>query len=278
MTVNVARRTRRRATSTPAAPMVAPGESMTIGEIDQTVFDCPSCTRPLALGSKRCPGCRTRLVGGVALSRVSGFVAAGLAIGLLAGGGAGYVLGVTQGVTSGGSPVASGPPIVVAPSAGPSTAPAASATPSVAPSSGASDGITPTSRAALIQAIGANDRLAVDRAALVAVLAEPTFDASAAARVFRAISADTVYAQQLAERVLTWPGASAVGTEMATFYGRVHDIAAEALVASVRNERAYRTAATAMAAQLSRLPAMDAAVRSAATSAGVDLPASSATP
>lgn len=277
MTVNVARRTRRRATSAPTGSMVAPGESMTIGEIDQTVFDCPSCTRPLALGSKRCPGCGTRLVGGVAMSRVSTFVASGLAIGLLAGGGAGYVLGVTQGAASGGSPGTSGAPVVVAPSAGPSATPTASTT-TAAPSSGSDEGITPMSRAAMIQAIGANDRLAADRAALVAVLAEPTFDASAAARVFRAISADSVYAQQLADRILMWPGASAVGTEMATFYGRIHDIAAEALVASVRNERAYRSAAAAMATQLARLPALDAAVRSAATSAGVILPASSPTP
>ena len=39
--------------------------SIAIGEIDQTIFDCPSCSRPLALGDRRCPGCRTRLLHGV---------------------------------------------------------------------------------------------------------------------------------------------------------------------------------------------------------------------
>lgn len=258
--------------------MVAPGESMAIGEIDQTVFDCPSCTRPLALGAKRCPGCGTRLVGGVALSRVFTFVVSGLAVGLLTGGGAGYVLGVTQGAASAGTSGTSGAPVAVLPSVAPSVAPTPSAMPSAAPSSGNGEGITPMSRAAMIQAIGANDRLAADRDALVAVLAEPAFDASAAARVFRTLSADSVYAQQLADRMLTWPGAASVGTEMATFYQRVHDIAAEALVASVRNDGAYRAAASAMAAQLRGLPALDAALRSAATSAGVVLPASSPTP
>lgn len=280
MTVNVARRTRRRSPSAATPPMVAPGESMTIGEIDQTVFDCPSCTRPLALGSRRCPGCGTRLVAGVALSRVRGFVAAGLVIGLLAGGGTGYLLGVIQAAGSAG-PGGNGAPIVVLPSPAASGVPA-SATPSAPPAAGPSaaggDAITPASRAAMIQAVGANDRLAADRAALLAVLAEPTFDASAAARVFRTISADSVYGQQLASRIVTWAGAGEVGSEMAAFYGRVHDIAGEALVASVRNERAYRVAAAAMTAQLGGLPALEAAVRSAATGAGVVLPAPSPAP
>ena len=51
-------------------PNGASSESLAIGEIDQTVFDCPRCSRPLAVGTRRCPGCRTRLMAGVPLPGV----------------------------------------------------------------------------------------------------------------------------------------------------------------------------------------------------------------
>jgi hypothetical protein len=98
MTVNVARRTRRRATppappsinSTPTPqpapePVYTSADTFRIGEIEQTVFDCPNCRRPLALGARRCPGCQTRLVNGVVLTKVGMFVAGGLTIGIVAG-------------------------------------------------------------------------------------------------------------------------------------------------------------------------------------------------
>ena len=98
MTVDAARRSRRR---TPVAgrdsePYIAPATSIAIGEIGQTIFECPSCARPLALGVGRCPGCGTRLVRGVALGKASAFIAIGLAVGLLAGAGAGLAFGLTH--------------------------------------------------------------------------------------------------------------------------------------------------------------------------------------
>jgi hypothetical protein len=315
MTVNAARRTRRRTPaasapeielapalelvpeSTPASrrapmpapafrptpasaftPRMVPGDSLTIGEINQTVFDCPVCSRPLALGAGRCPGCSTRLVNGVRLSKASAFVAAGLAIGLLAGAGAGFLIGSGQaaaapaaGLMPLASPAESGDPIVASVAPSPSaTAVPATPTPSADPGSGSS--ITPAARAALIQVIGANDQLTVARSELQSALASRIFDASDVARILRSVSADSVQAEQLAIRVAAWSGSAAVGSQLGAFYGTIHDAAAEALVASVQNSAAYRTAATSMVGLLADIPAIDAAVRSVAAEAGVTVP------
>src|SRR4029079_19837812 len=96
MTVNAVRRARRRPVPPLAEENGPSSESLAIGEIDQTVFDCPRCSRPLAVGTRRCPGCRTRLMAGVPLSRASGFVAVGLAVGLAVGGAGGAAFGLNQ--------------------------------------------------------------------------------------------------------------------------------------------------------------------------------------
>ena len=64
----------------------SPHEALAIGQDEQEIFNCPGCGRPLALGTRRCPGCRTLLVMEVRLRRVARFVGLGLAIGLVAGG------------------------------------------------------------------------------------------------------------------------------------------------------------------------------------------------
>ena len=269
-----------------AAPMrrlpVAPGSSLSIGEIDQTVFDCPSCARPLALGTHRCPGCGTHLVRGVTLSKASVFVAAGLAIGLLVGGGAGFLFG-------GGAGAAAAPIVAADPSSSPagsgaarSAAPGASATPTatvVDPSSTPppppSD-IPPVTRSALVQVAATNDRLAASGAELRAVLAARPFDASAVAQVLRSISADSVFAEQLAGRVAAWPASAELGAGLSAFYDAVHETAASGLVASVQNAAAYRSAATKMLDLLDGMAAIDAALQAVADSAGVALPAATA--
>src|SRR5918995_869263 len=62
-------------------------EPVAIGASDQHIFLCPNCTRPLAVGVSRCTGCGTRLVAGVPLLRVGGFVGLGLVVGMVVGGG-----------------------------------------------------------------------------------------------------------------------------------------------------------------------------------------------
>ena len=59
--------------------------TIAIGASDAQIFDCPACDRPLAVGTSRCPGCRTRLIGGIRATRAAGFVATGLMVGLIVG-------------------------------------------------------------------------------------------------------------------------------------------------------------------------------------------------
>lgn len=281
MTVDAARRTRRRAPAVNAPPpeMIAPPTSLAIGELDQTIFECPSCSRPLALGARRCPGCRTRLVAGVTLGKASGFVAVGLAVGMLAGAGGGLVFGFSHGSvaaapvgalpvsgqngggTNGGGTNGGGVATVTAPTATP------------APTPTATIAIPPVTASALTQVIATNGRLAADRAALKAALAARAFDPSAVAQTLRAISAESIFGEQLAGHLTGWSGSSAVGEQLATFYGAVHDAAANGLLSSVRNQAAYRSAATAMIRLLDGLSTLDVDVRAVADAAGVDLAA-----
>ncbi len=91
MTVDVARRRTRK-------PKIASvSESLAIGEIDQTVFACPACARPLALGARHCPGCGTRLILGVQAQRASLFVGLGLVGGIVLSG----LLGATASALDG---------------------------------------------------------------------------------------------------------------------------------------------------------------------------------
>ncbi|HUQ79264.1 MAG TPA: hypothetical protein VM427_10405 [Patescibacteria group bacterium] len=258
-------------------PRVVPGDSMTIGEVDQVVFDCPACSRPLAVGARRCPDCSAHLVNGVLLKKASVFVAVGLALGLVAGAGGGPLLGLgAPAVGPGTGPAAAGGPVVAgaASSARPSTAPS---TPSG--SIGDTPGsIPPATRAALLQTAGSNDRLTSARADLAGALAAATFDASDVARILRSVSADSVQAGQLATRIAAWRGSKGVGTRLAAFYDTIHVAAADSLVASVRNVGAYRAAATTMIGLLAGIAGVDTDIRTAAASLGVVIPAAAPAP
>ena len=284
MTVNVARRGRRRdsmsgasATGTSEANPL-PGESMTIGEIDQTVFDCPNCRRPLALGARRCPGCGTRLINGTPLGKASVFVVGGLTLGLLLGVGGGFVVGSSR--VAAGAPAASAAPgagggglgrASAGPSIRASAAPAATPVPVTA--------MPPVTRSSLAQALATNRRLAAAASDLrSAVNASSVFDASAVAQTLRMISAESLFGSQMASNVAAWTGSSALGTELGTFYGSAHDIASNGLDASVRNAAAYRATAISMIRLLDGINVIDAAVRAGAAAAGVTLPEPSAAP
>jgi hypothetical protein len=282
MAVNAARRARRQsAASTPEA-IGGPVEKLAIGEIDQTVFDCPTCSRPLALGVHRCPGCGTRLAMGVPLSKVSVFVLVGLMVGFLAGGGAGLLVGLTRPATAvSTTPVGVAPSVVpVASSITGSTGnvpfPSAAAVPSSAPTSGT--GMPTSIQAALLQASTMNGRFATDGSALREILAAHSFDASAVAQTIRSMSADSLYASQVAQRLSVWPDTGAIGGELATSYERIHEIAEDALVASVRNDAAYRAAARDMLTELAAVRALEAQVAEIAAANGVTLPGASSAP
>lgn len=267
MTVNVARRTRRRDAAPAGADQAG---SLAIGEIDQTVFDCPRCARPLALGTSRCPGCRTRLVQGIPLSTAATIASIALAFGILAGAGGGYLFGRQ---TAAGAPAGGG---VVAAAGGPGTsarpAPTNAPSPTPAPTASPTEaGIPPAARAALTQAVATNARLAAGAEALEAALRSRVFDAPAVVRTLRAMSADSVYGEQLAARLAAWPGSADAADALSALYETVHETAAEALLASVKNGAAYRAAARTMLDDLAGLPATDAVLREIAAANGVSL-------
>lgn len=270
MTVNVARRTGRG----DAAPAGAEhAKSLAIGEIDQTVFDCPRCARPLAIGTGRCPGCQTRLAQGIPLSTAATIASIALAFGVLVGAGGGYLFG--RQAASGATPAGSGAAATVgdASSSAPSAPTAATPFPSHVPTaSPATDpGIPPATRAALSQAVATNARLAAGAEALGAALRARVFDAPAVVRTLRAMSADSVYGEQLAARLATWSGSAEAADALSALYETVHENAAEALLASVRNGAAYRAAARTMLDDMAGLAATDAALRELAAAYGVTL-------
>jgi hypothetical protein len=280
MTVNAARRPRRRTVKpTPEPVAIAPVGSYAIGEINQTVFDCPQCSRPLAVGTRRCPGCRTRLVLGVPLSKATIFAAVGLAMGIAVGSVGGVVFAATQMIPAAVPAPAPTAAPVVGPSAGtvtrPTTAPVASMPPP-SPATGTDTGMPPLARSALVQAITVNEQLAGASGALRAALATAPFDASGVAEILRSISADAVYGADLADRVSGWPDSASIGTDLSGVYGAIHDSATNTLVASVRNTGAYRDGARAMVALLAKVAPVDARARDLATDQGVILPEATA--
>jgi hypothetical protein len=274
MTVNAARRPRRRAAAPPPEPIVVPAESIAIGEIDQTVFDCPACGRPLAMGTRRCPGCKTRLIIGVPMSKAAVIAAGGLVVGLLVGGATGAVFGFLS------RPVVVTPAPVVLPSVAPvgGASGGTLATPVPIPSAPTGGGSTGAgampaiARSALTQAVTVNDHLGAASSSLSVALAASSFDPSDVAQILRAISAESVYGEQLAAKVASWSDSAALGQRLTGLYGAIHDTAGEGLLASVRNEAAYRKSARTMVTLLAGLRSVDAELRALAEANGVTLP------
>ncbi|HEX5825607.1 MAG TPA: hypothetical protein VFY18_14205 [Candidatus Limnocylindrales bacterium] len=266
MTVNAARRTRRRTSVPKPEPIVAPTESLAIGEINQTVFDCPKCARPLAIGVSRCPGCGTRLVLGIPLAKVSIFVSGGVAIGIAVGAVFSFGLGIGRAVAATPPATTSLPSQPTVPAGG---GPTATPTPTTVPGTGGTTDMPPITRSALTQALGVNGRLGAGADALRASLAARDFDASAVAQTLRSMSADSVFGQQLASRLTSWPSSTSLGGNLDALYDSVHQSATEWLVASVRDEKSYRSAATAMLDVLSGLAAIDAEARALADGIGI---------
>jgi hypothetical protein len=264
MTVDVApRRTRK--------PKIASkSESLAIGEIDQTVFACPACARPLALGARHCPGCGTYLILGVEAKRASVFAGVGLIVGVLVSGLIGATAAAIDTARRDADMAAEAAAIA---NALPSVAPTVAASPSPSPS--ATTGTTSTvpglSRSALGEAAAVHARLATSRSTLAASVGNETFDTLAVSQTLRATSADAVIGLQLAPVIGAWSGGVTLSADLRTFYLAVQATAAEGLSASIRNETAYRAAAENMLELLSRLDSIDAQLRDVAGGAGVSL-------
>ena len=279
MTVNVARR-RSKGRITPGAEQQS---GMAIGEIGQTIFNCPACGRPLAIGVRKCSGCSTRLLMGVQLGRAGTFVTIGLILGVAFGGGLAAVLSAARlpahdaqvAEAAAAAALARAAEVQVA------AAPVAIASPAI-PRTGGSGGSTGVgtpvaipaiSSSALSQALVLDVRLSQSTADLEAAAAAPKVDVLVVSQLLRKASADSVIGLQLAQNLRVWSGGSAVADRLTTFYTELRTTADEGLGASIRDQAAYREAARAVLKLLGGLVVIDGQARSLAASAGIGLPA-----
>lgn len=282
MTVNVARRRTRSARPVDEPTASAP---VTIGELGQTVFSCPACNRPLALGARRCPGCSTRLIMRVQARRAAAFVGLGLVVGLAVGGVVTATSLLADQPTRDAAIARAAAAAALANVPPPAASQAPVASHGAAPSNGNANGsgsgsgtgsgaaaVSALTRSAISQAAAIDARLVTYGVALEAALATTDLDAIAVSQILRTMSADAVYGLQLTSHIGAWAGGKALSGELEVFYAAIKDTAAEGLTASIRNEAAYEAASVAMLSLLGSLADLDASVSAAAGRAGLDLP------
>lgn len=246
-----------------AMPREPANASVAIGTRDANIFLCPRCSRPLAVGVSKCAGCGTRLVAGVPLLKVSGFVGVGLIMGLLVAGGG---IGVATLLSRPGTATLVPPPPVVRPSTVPaSVAPAASVAPVV-------PAVPPAALSALRQATVINQRLLADAELLSQAMAATAPAPTDIAPVLRSLAATASFGDDAATAVGTWDDASLVATDLSAFYASIDRIAGEGLAASLNNARAYRDAGRKMLAVLAGVTDLDAASRGLSATVDVELP------
>jgi hypothetical protein len=238
-------------------------EWVPIGVPDANIFLCPRCSRPLAVGVSRCAGCRTRLVAGVPLLKVSGFVALGLVAGLAVGGG--IVAAAMNGSQPAVVPVAQ-PPVAVVPSAAPAAPVVTAAPPPVAPR------VPPAALSALRQSTVVNQRLLADADLLATALGAAKPSAAEIAPLLRGLASTAAFGDRLAPAVAKWDDGDAVSVALGSFYASIASVADQGLSASLTNERAYVDAGRQMLALMDGLTDLDAASRGLASHAGVELP------
>lgn len=237
-------------------------ESLPIGESDSNIFDCPACSRPLAVGTSRCPGCGTRLLARVKAATAVGFMFAGLVVGLVIGGGSMIAASALTAPADAAAPVTT--PVVTASSA---PAPAASVlAPAVDP------GIPSEAISALRQSTLLNQRLATDAARLTATLAAAEPSSVDIARTLRALASNAAFGDRIAPEVGSWSAGAAVSVGLADFYAAIGATAREGLSASISNTSSYIESGRAMLAVMAGLVDLDRAARTLAGSADIELP------
>ena len=270
MTVHVARRR----SKGQAAMSGGESLSMPIGEIDQTLFGCPSCGRPLAIGVRKCPGCSARLVMGIQLSRATTFVMIGLVLGVAFGGGLAAALSAMRLPAHDAqvAQTAAAEALAAAALVHPSAAPTANPGTTTPGSTGGTATIPAISASSLSQALSVDLRLTEAKAGLQAALAGSRFRADDVSQLLRNASSESVIGLQLARNLNPWPAARGIGDRLSSFYDAVQATASDGLAASIRNETAYRQAASKMVALLGSLEAIDGQARELASSANVSLP------
>jgi hypothetical protein len=238
---------------------------MPIGEADANIFDCPSCARPLGASTTKCPGCGTRVVARVPLGRASGFVIFGLMVGLTVGAG-GTALAMT--VARSEAPAVVQAPPAVAPSVAASAAPL----PSAQPAPALDPAVPAAAISALRQTTVVNQRILVDAERLGAALAVSRPAAKDLAPILRGLSVTSGYGDRLAPDIARWAAGEAVSAGYVAFYGAIGAAAEGALTYSITNDRAYIDAGRRILAVVTGLTDLDAATRTLAAQADLELP------
>jgi hypothetical protein len=241
----------------------AAAEPTSIAQDEQEIFDCPRCSRPLAEGVRRCPGCGLRLVAGIPLSRAGSFVIVGLIVGLAVGGGA--IAGVNALTASHGTGGKGG-----SAAAGGSTSKAGGGNPAA---NGPPPSISALMGSVVEQAGGVNVRLAEAANDLRVELNRSRFDTAATAAILRTIASNASFGAALSSRISEWPPGDEFAADLSAFYGSVRETARTGLAFSITNPGAYRQAGRDMLRVLDRLDVLDREARKVALSVGIDLPA-----
>lgn len=260
--------------------MTSGPESIPIGASEQEIFNCPVCARPLAVGSRQCPACGTRLIRGVPLAKASGFVAAGLVVGLLVGvgGAAGYgALNPTVRPSTGNQGGAS-----VQPGNGGGTNGGANqGSGGSGGSGGAGTGTVYVSgivSSSLMQAAAVNVKLAEASNLLRQQLDASKLSPEDTAAILRSIASNAQFGAELAPRIGTWDAANDLSLDLATFYESVRETARDGLGISLTSNSGYRQAATDMIRTLRQLRSLQAAATELGGSANIPVPALPRTP
>jgi hypothetical protein len=236
-------------------------QSIAIGETDSHVFNCPSCARPLADGTSKCPGCNTRLIMGVALRRAGMILALGVVIGVLVGG---AIVAAVLGMSLRERPVAvAAADVPVVASAAPAAVPTYAPHIPLAPSG---------AMAALSAAAVVNDRIANDARLLAGLLATDAPSSVDLARTLRALGADAAVGMDLTARLSPWTEATPVASQLDAFYRGMSQLTQTGLRAPLSDEAAYRDTATRMLTVIASIGDVDAAARALAATVELQLP------
>jgi hypothetical protein len=235
--------------------------SLPIGEVDANIFACPACSRPLGSGTRRCPSCGTGLIAGVRASRVMVFVGIGLFSGMIAS--AGLMAVLSRGTARPADAVIAPPAPIVQASQVP-------VVPDPAPA--AVTGIPSNAVSALRQSTFLNQRVISDAARLTAVLAEPRPSGSEIAPILRSLASSAAFGARLAPTVGEWDKGAAVSQDLTIFYADIAGTANEGLSASLADSRSFVATARQMLKILAGLDGIDAASRTLAGSADIELP------
>jgi len=235
--------------------------SMAIGEIDANIVACPACSRPLDSGARRCPGCATRLIAGVKATKAMGFVLVGGLAGIMLGGG--LVAAIAFLNTRPVDVVVASAPAVVSPS----QAPIASA-----PAPAVNPGIPSSALSALRQSTLLNQRVLDDAARLTAALATTKPSGSEIAPILRSMASTAMFGQRLAPTVGGWSEAEQVSADLVAFYAAIIETADQGLSSSLSSDRTYVAAGERILKTVAGLDALDAASRTLAAAADLELP------